>query len=170
MNALLEKKANILHDCKNQTEKIVKKLDNDNIKVQLQVIQMIEKLPNISGDETIRELKEYKQVRNLLKQLYIKVAVTIMEILNAQNNFSSDIEHSFNYQEPVEQILAAEYISLIPNAFIGGPMKVAVTHSNSTVRKIAIDYYETLPSDIKYSEIFPPDFRQIIRGIKSTKK
>lgn len=170
MTTIVHEKKNILVECKTKAQKISKELMKEDVNKQLNAICMIEKIPNISGDEELREMNDYSDVKTTLKQLYIDTARTIMNILGKESGFVNDQDHSFNYEEAKEPLLAAEYIKLLPNAYISGPMKSAINHTSTKVKKIAIDHYDSLPSEIKYSEVFAHDFRQIIRSIKAKKK
>ncbi|MBN1500003.1 MAG: hypothetical protein JW982_07605 [Spirochaetes bacterium] len=170
MNAMLEKKAETLNKCKELIVDIYNSLDSEEVAEQLDAVERLEELSVMMGDNSIKDLAEYKHVREVLKKLHIKTAKTLMSILESSASFSNDERHSFNYSEPKEQIQAAEDIKLLPNAFIGGPMKSAMNSKNPKVLRVAIDHYKSLPSSVRVSDVFPPNFGNIVRTIDSKLK
>ena len=167
MNPKIEKTRGELTSCQEEAMKIIEGLDVEDIRKKLSAIAQIEQLSNVSCDDEIRELKEYRSLKGTLKDLHIAIARSIMDILSSEASFSGDAESSFNYTEPLDEMLAAEYIKLLPNAYIAGPMKTAIKSPHLKVIEIAIDHYDSLPSDVKYSGLFPDDFKQVVRAIKT---
>lgn len=167
MNATSEQRKAVLCDCRNLACCIQEDLKNEDVRARLNAICRIEELPDITADESLREYKDYREVREVLKETYIEVARSIMGILEAEDAYSADPATSFNYTEPLEPLLAAEYIKLLPKAYIAGPMKSAVRNPHRKVRQIAIDYYDSLPADLKYSGLFPVDFNKTIARLKA---
>ncbi len=167
---MLEKKSETLIKCKEQIVDIYNSLDSEEIEEQLDAVEKLQITNELMSDSSIKELGEYKQVREVYKKLHIKTAKTLMSILESSSSFSCDERHSFNYSEPKEQIKAAECIRLLPNAFIGGPMKSAMNSRNPKVLKIAINHFKTLPPAVRVSDVFPPNFGNVIRTIDAKLK
>jgi len=170
MKTDFEERKQTLAKCKEIARNIMKELKNENQRKQLNAIYMLKQFPDLSSDEEIKDMQDYKEVKEIMKQVYIESAKTIMKILDSSAAFSSDPKTSFNYMEPLDQMLAAEYIKILPNAFIGGPMKSAVNHPHPKVVRIAVEYYDSLPSDLKYSDVMPRGFKEVIRKKKSELK
>ena len=143
------------------------KLEDENRSNVLNAINSIQEIPNLTGDDELKELKEYPVMRSTLKNLYVATARALINIFNEDADFSCDEVNSFNYVEPLEVMLAAKYIKLLPKAFIGGPIKAALSHPYHKVQKIAVDYFDSLPDDLKYSDIFPTNFRSSVRVIRN---
>ncbi|MCP4135800.1 MAG: hypothetical protein GY754_32835 [bacterium] len=170
MSSTLETKKNTLDNCADMAQKIIDGLEDDDIRKSLNIICMIEDLPDISSDAELKTLKRYKEVKDILKKVYVTTARTIISILSSDVHFSSDAETSFNYIEPMEPLLAAEYMKLLPNAFVGGPMKAAINCPMDKVQQIAVEHYDSLPSDFKYSGIFPSEFKKRVRQLRESFK
>lgn len=166
MNPEFENRKQTLAKCREIAAKIMKELKDEKQEKQLNAIHMITDFPELSGDEEMKQMHGYKEVKEIMKKVYIESAKTIMNILDSSVAYSNDPKISFNYKKPVNQITAAEYIKILPNAFIGGPMKSAIKHPHPKVVKIAVDYYDSLPSDLKYSDVLPADFKNVIRKKK----
>ncbi len=170
MGSTFDERKQILAKNKEIAKSIMKELKNENQKTQLNGIYMLKQCPDLSSDDELKEMQDYKEVKEIMKQVYIESAKTIMKILDSSVAYSSDHKTSFNYMEPVDQMLAAEYIKILPNAYIGGPMKSAVNHPHPKVVRIAVDYYDCLPADLKYSDVMPRGFKEIIRKKKAELK
>jgi hypothetical protein len=147
-------------------ENIIRSLQKEDEKVRLNALTMLQDIPQMPRDSQTRQLKIYKETNTVLKKLYIASAKTIIQIIESNYTGFHDKAESYNYASPKEPIAAAEAIKLLPNAFIGGPIKSAVNSTDPNVRMIAINYYESLPSDIRISEIFPKNFSLIIKKLK----
>lgn len=168
MDPKFEKRKAVLCDCKNLASSIINDLKLEDVRKQLNTICRIEELPDLATDCDMKEMKDYVEVREILKKTYIEVARALMAILSAEDAYSADQKTSFNYSEPLEPMLAAEYIKLLPKAYIAGPMKAAVRNPHAKVRRIAIEYYDSLPSDLRYSGLFPVDFNKTIAKLKAS--
>ena len=140
-------------------------INSEEVKDKINAIKSIEFLPEIISDNSLYHMNGYKEMRGNLKRLYIKVAETIMDILKFDKIFDDERDNSFTEADYTEVIEAAECIKLLPNAFIGGPMKAAIGCHNADVLKFVSRYYRTLPTDLKVSEVFPPDFRNKVRQV-----
>ncbi len=166
MDKIFEEKKRVFSKCRELSKTILEGLKNEDQRKQLNTICMIEDIPDLSCDEEMKNMQDYKEIRGILKKVYIEVARTIMKILDSTASFSGDVKSSFNYTEPLDQMLAVEYIKILPNAYIAGPMKSAVNHPHPKVARIAVEYYDSLPSDLKYSGLLPIDFKNVIRKRK----
>lgn len=167
MDPQFEERKRILAQCKSMAATIMKGFQDENSKKRLDTISMLEEIPDLAADKEMKEMKDYGEIKGILKKVYIESARTIMKTLETEYTFVGDKEDSFNYKEPLEPIQAAECIKILPNAFIAGPMKTAILNKHEKVRRIAVEYYDSLPTDLKYSGIFPEDFPQLIKRIKS---
>ena len=167
MKETIKRKVDELREYRILAEKIYNQLlEQEEIREKLNTISRLEKLREMENDREFANLKEYKEVKAVCKKLYITVAKTLIDILNSQGMFSTDSEHSFNLTDPIEQMLATEYIKLLPNAYIGGPMKAAAISPFQQVHAIVADHYSNLPGEVKYSDIFPSNFAKMIRTIR----
>jgi hypothetical protein len=167
MNVTFEGRKRMLSECKSMAALILEGLRDTNVNNRLDTLSRLEDLPDLSADREMKEMKDYAEVKGILKKLYIEAARAIMKILDTYGTFDGDPAASFNYKEPREPIRAAESIRLLPNAFIAGPMKSAIANQQVKVRKIAIEYYDSLPTDLRYSGIFPEDFPNVVKKAKS---
>ncbi len=147
-------------------EKIIRDLKNDDLHKRMDSIIMLNDLPRLPRDEESKKLQIYKKVNEVYKKLYIEVARAIMNIIDSNYSGVHDKTESYNYAAPKEPVAAAEAIKLLPNAFIGGPIKSAINSINPQVQRVAIEYFETLPSDIRISGIFPKDFNLLVKKMK----
>jgi hypothetical protein len=148
------------------TEKIIRSLQKEDVQTKLNSLQMLKDLPDLPRDSGSKQLKMYKETKEVLKQLHIAAAIAIMSIIESNYTGIHDKTESYNYASPKEPIAAVEAIKLLPNAFIGGPIKSAVNSTDPNVQLIAINYYESLPSDIRISEIFPKNFSISVKKLK----
>ncbi len=167
MDARLQKKKAAIDFSINLALEIIEGLKDDDIRRTLNNICKLESLPDLSGDDEVKDFKEYQAMRGVLKKLYIETARTIIDILGSEGGFSCDEANSYNYTEPLEAMLAAEYIKMLPKAFIGGPMKAAMNHPHGSVRRIVIEYFDSLPKELQYSDIFPANFRKSVKMMKA---
>jgi hypothetical protein len=147
-------------------EDIIRKLKKDDMQKKLDTIEMLNDLPKLPRDKESKQLMIYKEANKVYKDLYIAVARAIMFILDSTFAGIHDETDSYNYALPSGPIAAAEAIKLLPNAFVGGPIKSAINSNDPYVQMIAIEYFESLPSDIRISEIFPKDFNLLIKRLK----
>ncbi|MBN2403824.1 MAG: hypothetical protein JXN64_15725 [Spirochaetes bacterium] len=148
------------------TEKIIRLLQKDEVQIKLNSLKMLEDIPQLPRDSESRQLKIYKETNEVLKKLYIASARAIMQIIESHYTGIHDKTASYNYATPIEPIMAAEAIKLLPNAFIGGPVKSAINSNDPRVQRIAINYFESLPGDIRISGIFPKDFSLVIKKLE----
>lgn len=149
-----------------EAENIIRKLKSSGIDAKINSIALFTELPKLPRDEESRQLKIYKEASETYKKLYIEVARAIMHVIDSSYAGFHDKAESYNYSPEQAPIAAVEAIKSLPNAFIGGPIKTAVASANPVVQKIAIEYFETLPSDIRISEVFPKDFNHQIKKLK----
>ncbi len=170
MDCKFEERKQILQECREIAKVIMEELKDENIRKQLNTICKLESFPDLSLDDEMKEMKDFREVKGILKQVYIEVARTLMKILDISTADMITEQTSFNNTEPYDQMLAAEYIKMLPNAFISGPMKSAIKSPFKQVVKIVVEYYDSLPSDLKYSDIFPIGFKDIVRKRKSELK
>jgi hypothetical protein len=147
-------------------EKIIRSLQKEEIQTKLNSLKMLEDLPAMPRSSESKQLKIYKETVEVLKTLHIAAARAIMSIIESNYTGIHDKTESYNYATPNEPVVAAEAIKLLPNAFIGGPIKSAINSNDPKVQMIAINYFETLPSDIRISGIFPKDFSILIKKLK----
>lgn len=167
MDEQLQAKVAAMDECAKEMERIIERMKAEETSKKLEAIKQIGHLEDFYGDEEMKQLKEYREYKDIQKKLNIATAKTLMNILDTAKSFSGDPVTSFNYTEPVELLDAAECIKLLPNAFIGGPMKSALNNSSVKVKKIALDYFDSLPREVKYSEVFPPNFTKLAAKIRS---
>ena len=147
---------------------IIKELESDDIDDKLKTLDKLNKLPELPTKDGIYEYKEYSETKDLYKRVYTLAARTIMDILNTDHmHFRHDPSSSFNYTDPVEPIKAAESIKFLPKAYMGGPVKAAVQSPYEKVYTLGVNYYDSLPRDLKYSQSFPDSIRKRIRSIKA---
>jgi hypothetical protein len=146
--------------------KIIQNLNKEDIQRKLDSIYMMKKLPKMPRDSKSRQLKIYDEANNVLKTLYIAVARAIMQIIDSNYSGFHDKTASYNYESPNEPVAAAEAIQLLPNAFIGGPIKSAINSTDPKVQMTAINYFESLPNSIKISSIFPDNFSLAVKKLK----
>lgn len=166
MKTTVKDKTIELQECNYAIDEIYSALViSEEVKDKIAAMKSIEFLPEIISDNSLYNLNGYKEMRGNLKRLYIKVAETIMEILNSNKVFCDEKENSFVDEDYTVVIEAAKCVKLLPNAFIGGPMKAAIGCQNADVLKFVSTYYRTLPTDLKVSEVFPPDFRNKVRQV-----
>jgi hypothetical protein len=170
MNGTIEMKKSELENCSKAVSQIIEGLKAEETKKKLEVLNQIRNLPDISGDEDIKQMKEYRQYRELLKSMHKATAKTIIHILDTEKSFSGDPEISFNYTEMVELQQAAECITLLPNAFIGGPIKSAINNRSVKVKLFALDYFDSLPREVRYSDVFPPNFTKLMAKLRAQLK
>ncbi len=147
-------------------EKIIGFLQKEDINTKLNALKMLQELPQIPRDSESKKLKIYKETNDVLKKLHIASAKAIMHIIESNYKGIHDRTESYNYETPREPVEAAEAIKLLPNAFIGGPIKSAVNSTDPKVQMTAINYYESLPDDIRISEIFPKNFSIAVKKLK----
>jgi hypothetical protein len=148
-------------------EKIIRDLKKEDLSRKLEAIQRLSEMPKLPRDEESRKLKIYKTATEIYKQMHIEIARGIMGIVDSNYAGIHDKSESYNYAAPNEPVIAAEAIKLLPNAFIGGPVKSAINSINPKVQQVAIEYFDTLPSDIRISEIFPKDFSILVKKLKA---
>jgi hypothetical protein len=148
-------------------EKLIRDLKRDDIREKLETIRMLNELPKLPRDEESKSLKIYKPANEVYKKLYIEVARAIMFIIDSNYGGVHDKSESYNYAFPKEPVEAAEAIKLLPNAFVGGPIKSAVNSNYPQVQGIAIEYFETLPGDVRVSDIFPKGFGITLKKLKA---
>jgi hypothetical protein len=149
-----------------KAENVIQSLQKEDIQTKLNSLLKLNDLPELPRDSESRQLKIYKETKEVLKQLYIAAAKAIMDIIESNYSGVHDKTESYNYTTPKEPVNAAETIKLLPNAFIGGPIKTAINSTDPKVQMIAINYFETLPSDIRISQIFPKDFSIAVKKLK----
>jgi hypothetical protein len=154
------------NDIISKAENIIRSLQKEDMQTKLNSLLKLSDLPELPRDSNSRQLKIYKETKEVLKQLYIAAAKAIMDIIESNYTGIHDKTESYNYATPKEPVDAAESIKLLPNAFIGGPIKSAINSTDPKVQMIAINYFETLPSDIRISSIFPKDFSILIKKLK----
>ncbi|MFH0974903.1 MAG: hypothetical protein V1874_03875 [Spirochaetota bacterium] len=147
-------------------EDIARSVQKEDIQIKLNSLKKLNDLPRMPRDSESKQLKIYKETTESLKKLHIAAARAIMGIIESNFTGVHDKTESYNYASPKEPIAAAEAIKLLPNAFIGGPIKSAINSTNLNVQRIAIEYFESLPSDIRISEIFPKDFSVLVKKLK----
>lgn len=167
MKETIEIKKSQLEESVKVIDQIIEGLKAEETKIKLTFLQQIRDLPDLSLDEDIKQMKEYREYRNQLKKMHVATAKTIMHILDTEKTFSGDPETSFNYSEPVELLQAVQCITLLPNAFIGGPIKSAVNNPNIKVKVFALDYFDSLPREVRYSDVFPPNFTKLMAQLRS---
>lgn len=170
MSSKLEQRIADIKSCKQKALSIIDGLKVDDVKKKLKLIRMIEDFPDFSGDDEIKERSDYHELKKLLKTLYIEIARTIMAILDVGEDYVVNRQSSFTHSEPVDAMEAAECIKLLPNAYIGGPMKSAISNPHLKVKKIAVDYYGSIPADVKFSGVFPTDFSKVVMELKTKLK
>lgn len=147
-------------------KKIIQNLKKEEIQAKLDSIYMLNKLPKMPRDSESRQLKIYNEANNILKILYIFSARAIMQIIDSTYTGIHDKTESYNYTSPKEPVAAAEAIKLLPNAFVGGPVKSAINSNDPKVQMIAINYFESLPGSVKISSVFPDNFSLIVKKLK----
>lgn len=150
----------------NIAEKFIRLLTKDDIETKLKAINALEKIPELPRDKESRQLKIYKEAGKVYKELYIAIARAIMSVLDSPFAGLHDKHESYNYSAPNEPVKAVEAIKFLPNAFVGGPIKSAINSHYPFVQKIAIEYFEKLPGDIRISEIFPKNYNLFIKRLK----
>jgi len=146
---------------------IIKELESEDLYDKLDTLDRLNRLPELPTDSVSCELKEYKETRDIYKRLYTIAARSIMQVLNS--NFflgAHDPSHSFNYSDPREPVRAAEKIQYLPKAYMGGPIRAAVTSPYPMVNKMAVEFYDELPQEMKFSSTFPDEVRKKIRNIR----
>lgn len=148
-------------------KEIIQKLENSDIDDKLELLEKLDELPPLPSDDRIYEYKEFTEAKESYKQLYKLSARAIIEILG------SDLMHgrhdpgsSFNYEDPAGPIVAAKHIQNLPKAYMGGPIKAAIQSPYKKVNELGVNYYDSLPKDLKYSETFPDPIRKKIRTIR----
>ncbi len=146
---------------------IINGLQKDDINMKLASIKKLNELPKLPRDQESRQLKIYDKAKEEYKNVHRTAARAIMDVLDSTFTGTHDKSDSYNYDSPEEPLAAAEAIKLLPNAFIGGPIKTALNSNDPNVQKIAIDYYESLPNDVRISQIFPPKFNILIKEVKA---
>jgi hypothetical protein len=113
-------------------------------------------------------MKEYVEAKEVYKRLYTLAARSIMEIIGTDfMKGRHDPKTSFNYADPAEPLKAAQKIGFLPKAYMGGPIKAAVSSPYPAVNRVAVSYYDVLPQDLKYSQTFNDQIRKRIRSIKN---
>ena len=148
--------------------KILKSLNTTDLNEKLGALELLDSLPPLPSTDRALELKEFHETKEIYKRLYTICARSIMEIIGSDFTFGShDPTHSFNYCDPEEPKLAAEKIRFLPKAYMGGPIKAALGSPYNQVNRIAVNFYEALPHDIKYSGSFPDAVRKRVRSIQS---
>ncbi|MCP4138363.1 MAG: hypothetical protein GY754_45800 [bacterium] len=158
----------MLLNCKKEALRILQGLEHEDINIKLEAITLMANLPSLPDDEESKSLKAYKEIKALYKQLYTGSARFIMDVLGSDFSYgSNDAENSFNFTEAEEPIIAAKGMCYLPNAYIGGPIRAAVESPNKTVKEIALQFYDSLPSDLKYSRIITDGVRTKIRAIRA---
>ncbi len=148
-------------------DQILKGLKVEDAQKKLKSIKKLSELSEIPKDDESRQLKIYKETVETYKRMYVEVARAIMYVLDSNYSGLHDESESYNYAPPKEPVAAVEAIKLLPNAYIGGPIKSAINTNNQFIQKIAIDYFESLPIDIRISNIFPDGYSVLIKKLKS---
>ncbi len=146
---------------------IIQELEKSGATDKLDILDKLDALPPLPTDNDTWDLKDFKETKDVYKRLYTLAARSIMEIINT--NFMHgrhDPDKSFNYADPIEPLKAAKKIGFLPKAYMGGPIKAAITSPYNEVNKVAVQFYDILPQDMKYSESFPDIMRKRIRSIK----
>lgn len=145
---------------------IIRNLQKEDIQDKLDSVYMLNDMPKMPRDSESRQLKIYEEANEVLKTLYVAAARAIMFVLDSNFTGVHDKTESFNYSSAKEPIAAVEAIKLLPNAFVGGPLKSAINNNDPNVQLIAIEYFESLPANIRISAIFPDDFNLKIKKLK----
>jgi len=165
-----DKKENVIKKLlkgRNLALKIIKELEENDIQDQLTILDMLDKLPDLPSDYASCELKEFHETKEIYKKLYSITARAIMNIINSDFvHGMHDPSNSFNYSDPKEPATAADQIKYLPKAYSGGPIRAAISSPYKRVNKIALEFYDELPSDMKYSDIFSNNIRKKIRSLK----
>ncbi|HOO73291.1 MAG TPA: hypothetical protein PK926_16145 [Spirochaetota bacterium] len=152
---------------KKMAQKIIQNLTDSDISLKLKTLEKLDDLPPLPTDNSTWDLKEFVETKDVYRRLYTLAARSIMEIINANYMHGRhDPAKSFNYVDPTEPLKAAEKIGFLPKAYMGGPIKAAVSSPYLEVNKVAVSFYDVLPQDLKYSQTFPDPIRKKIRSIR----
>jgi hypothetical protein len=156
---------------RNKALHITRKLENTNdIFEKLDILDLLDSLEELPNDTGVSELKEYQETKEIYKRLYTLSARGIIQILTADFMFGqNDPASSFNYSEPEAPLKAVKKIGFLPKAYRGGPIKAAMNSPYLKVSKKAVEFYDDLPHDLKFSQTFPETVRKKIRLIRNMK-
>jgi hypothetical protein len=167
INAICEK----LKINRNKALHITRKLENtSDIFEKLDIMDLLDSLEELPNDSGVSELREYQEAKETFKRLYTLSARGIIQILSTDFMFGrNDPTSSFNYSEPEAPLKAVKKIGFLPKAYRGGPIKAAMNSPYLKVNKKAVEFYDDLPHDLKFSETFLEAVRKKIRIIRSMK-
>jgi hypothetical protein len=125
-------------------------------------VDSLEELPMIQAfqNQGYQEAMRHSKGCNSLCKGYSRFSRRFM--------FGRTTTSSFNYSsQRLSQ--GRKKIRILPKAYRGGPIKAAMNSPYLKVNKKAVEFYDDLPHDLKFSETFLEAVRKKIRIIRSMK-